>query len=191
MTFTNYNWGRYFLGKYPTLPPRFYNGTFTYALRAADLLQGDPAITSESTETGFRLENKGTSEVTLKLPFSYPFPIVGGSIEGKPALTKGTARLTLEDAEHRRTLTSDLRDRVRFDLDHFVAILTSDPTHQFTLTLTLGPKTVLELKNFRVVSDFQFAKMALVPLAAGANEFHAHFPDKSDPAAFEFAVSWE
>jgi len=35
MTFANYNWGRYFLGKYPNPPPRFYNGTFTYRFTRA------------------------------------------------------------------------------------------------------------------------------------------------------------
>jgi len=191
MTFTNYNWGRYFLGKYPTPPPRFYNGTFTYAFRARDLTGAAGQLTSEPIENGWRLRNDTDKVVSVELPFSYPFPIVGGLIAGTATVAQGAAQLRLEDADHRRTQLLELRDRIRIDLDHFVAILTSDPTYHYSISFTLGPGTVLELRDFKVLSDFQFARLALLPLAVGANEFHAHFPDKSDPAAFEFSVAWK
>jgi hypothetical protein len=190
MAFTNYNWGRYFLGKYPTPPPRFYNGTFTYSFHARDLAKTTKEIVSEPIDRGFRLRNTSDVNVTVELPFAYPFPIVGGSIRGRPIVSQGTAQLRVEDADHQRSYVTDLRDDIRIDLDHLVAILTPDPTHRFSIIFTLGPRAVLELRDFKVLSDFQFAHMALLPLAAGANEFHAHFPEQTSPTDFEFAVSW-
>jgi hypothetical protein len=190
MTFTNYNWGRYFLGKYPTPPPRFYNGTFTYAFHARDLAKGGKGITNEPMDGGFRLVNHTEAIAQIELPFSYPFPVVGGLIEGAATVAKSTARLRLEDRDHERSLSMDLHESIHIDLDHFVAVLTADPTHRFSIVFELGPLAVLELRDFKVSSDFQFAGMVLLPLDEGDNEFHAHFPEKSRPEDFEFKVSW-
>ena len=190
MAFANYNWGRYFLGKYPTPPPRYYNGTFTYSFNVRDLVMEGKGITSEAIENGVRLRNNSDSAASFELPFSYPFPIVGGTIDGTSAVSSGTARMRVEDPDHQRTFAMELHDRIHVDLDHFIAILTPDPTHRYSIKFTLGPRAVLELRGFQVCSDFQFAGMALLPLAAGGNEFHAYFPEKSNPADFELSVSW-
>jgi hypothetical protein len=189
MAFTNYNWGRYFLGKYPMPPARFYNGTFTYRLDVRDL-PATKLIVTEPIESGWRLRNTTGETVSVGLPFSYPFPIVGGVIDGTPTVIKGTAQLRLEDSDHERSWALELRDNIHVELDHFVAVLTPEPTHRYAIVFTLGPQAVLELRDFKVCTDFQFARMALLPLAAGANEFHAYFPEKSKAGDFELTVSW-
>ncbi len=190
MTFNNYNWGRYFLGKYPIPPPRYYNGSFIYTFHVRDLTHAGKGITSEAIEGGYRLSNRGSTAEVAELAFSYPFPIVGGLIEGTASVPKGTAQLRLLDRDHERVLAKELHDNIHVDLDHFVAVLTEDPTHRYSIAFELGPQAVLELRDFKVSTDFQFAGMALLPLVTGENEFHAHFPEKSKPADFEFTVSW-
>jgi hypothetical protein len=190
MTFTNYNWGRYFLGKYPNPPPRFYNGTFTYHFNPHDLAKGAKGVTAEPVDGGFRLINHSDTASAAELPFSYPFPVVGGLVEGTATVPKGAAKLRVEDREHARALAVELHEVIHVDLDHFVAVLTPNPTHRFSIFFELGPQAELELRDFRVSSDFQFAGMVLLPLAEGDNEFHAHFPEKTKPEDFEFSVSW-
>lgn len=189
MAFTNYNWGRYFLGKYPTPPPRFYNGFFTYAFHPGDLAMKSGKITTEPIEHGYRLSNRGAESGTVELPFAYPFPIVGGAITGGAMVKKGKAALRLEDREHGRIVEPELRENLNISLDRFISVLTPSPTYSYTLAFRLDPGAVLELENLKVTSDFQFAPLPLLKLQPGANEFRAHFPEGSDAAAFEVVVS--
>jgi hypothetical protein len=190
MAFTNYNWGRYFLGKFPTLPPRYYNGTFTYTFHPRDLVKASKAIATEPIEGGFRIRNTGSEKATAELVFSYPFPIVGGKIAGVAKMVTAGGQLEVEDPEHRRSLLLWLEDKIHIDLDHFVAVVSSDPTRSYVIRFVLGPRAVLELRDLQVVSDFQFAGMALVPLSAGENEFSAEIPNGVTPGDFELSVSW-
>jgi hypothetical protein len=190
IAFSNYNWGRYFLGKYPTPPPRFYNGTFTYSFHPRDFSKVPTGFTNEPVEGGFRLSNPSDEAVSIELPFSYPFPIVGGLVEGNSKVVKGAAQFRVEDSEHQRFFSTDLPEGIRFNLDYFVAVLTAGPTHRFSIVFTLGPQAVVELRDLKVTSDFQFANVALLPLAGGENQFQAYFPESSKAQDFEFTVSW-
>jgi len=178
------------LGKFPTPPPKYYNGTFTYPFHPRDFVKVPKAIVSEPIEHGFRLRNTSSETALVELPFSYPFPIVGGLIVGTPAMTNGSGHLEVDDAKHRRSHVIELRDNIHIDLDQFVAVVSSDPTRSFSVKFSLGPEAVLELRDFQVFSDFQFAGMALVPLVAGENEFHAEMPEKARAEDFELVVSW-
>lgn len=189
MAFTNFNWGRYFLGKFPTPPPRYYNGTFTYPVRANDFTKASNGVIAEAMEKGVRLRNSGGEAGSITLVCSYPFPIVGGLIAGTPRLVKGSGQLRVEDADHGREFLEPIRDRIHFDLDHFVAVLTSNPTNTFTISFSLSPGTELELTDFVVQSDFQFAQAALLPLTAGENLFHAFLPEKVKAEDFKLTVS--
>ena len=189
MAFTNYNWGRYFLGKYPTPPPRFFNGCFEYSFHPGDLSKGSGKITMEPFERGYRLSNRGAETCAVELPFAYPFPIVGGAITGGANVKKGKATLRVEDREHGRIVEPELRENLSISLDHFVSVLTASPTYSYALVFVLEPGAVLELENLKVTSDFQFAQLPLLKLQAGANEFRAHFPEGSDAAAFELTIS--
>src|SRR5439155_18748751 len=101
----------------------------------------------------------------------------------------GRATLRIEDREHGRAFDQDLSGSLNINLDRRMAILTSNPTYQYVLTFALDPGTVLELRDFKVVSDFQFASLPLVKLRPRDNEVRTHFPEGTDPAAFELVIS--
>jgi hypothetical protein len=188
MALTNYNWGRYFLGKYPTPPPRFYNGSFTYTFHPRDLSAGQGMIAAEPFEGGHRLRNGGSETATATLEFVYPFPIVGGAINWDLTV-RGHAGVRVDDREHNRTLYANLTHVSKLNLDRFMSVLTSSPTGRYTVTLNLEPGAIVELRNFEVISDFQFARLALISLPPGENEFRAHFPEGTESSAFELVVS--
>jgi hypothetical protein len=188
MALTNYNWGNYFLGKYPTPPPRFYNGSFTYAFHPSHLSSGVGKIAAEQFEGGHRLSNQGSETATATLEFAYPFPIVGGAIHWDLTV-KGNAGLRVEDREHDRIIFADFAKASKVNLDRFTSVLTSSPTYRYTVTLNLEPGAIVELRKFEVVSDFQFAPLALVNLRPGANEFHAYFPEGTEPSSFELVIA--
>jgi transglutaminase-like putative cysteine protease len=187
MVFTNYNWGRYFLGKYPTRPPRFLNGFFQYVLRATDLT-AERGLVIEPTESGCRLSNSGAHLATAELLLRSDLPIVGGSIHGEATMTKGRAKARITDSENACKAEVELSGDWHFDLDHFVGVLTHAPTYASTLAFILEPGAVLELRNVTIIRDFQFAPLALLALQPGANEIHAYFPEGCDPAVFEIVV---
>ena len=189
MTFTNYNWGRYFLGKYPTPPPRFFNGYFTYNFHPRDLVAVSGKVDAEPIEGGHRLTNQGHAEATARLEFAYPFPVVGGVIQGTVATTAGKASARLEDSEHDRTIYPQLIGNLRISLDRFISVLANTPTYRYALLFILEPGAALEVRDLQFTSDFQCSSLPLVPLKQGANEFRAHFPEGSDAGSFELEIA--
>lgn len=168
VTFSNFNWGRYFSGLYPNKPPRFYNGTFERPLRAADLkAEADVQVRVEGD--GWVIENRGQAAAGASVPCPYPFPIVAGNLSGLPA---GVA-VEYASKEERRTL----RPGTNVSLDGAFTQLTGEPTYAFTLRLLIpAGKTVRFEKAPRLVVDFQFAEFALLKLQPGANQFQVHGP---------------
>ncbi len=189
ITLTNYNWGRYFLGKYPLPPPRFYNGFFTYTFHPKHLASLAGKITAEAIEGGHRLSNTGSENAIAQLDFAYPFPIVGGKIASAATMKGGHAAVRVEERDHDRITHADLARGLNIDLDRFVGVLANAPTYRYALILTLQPGTVVELRGLEVRSDFQFARLPLLTLQPGANSLRAYFPEGTDPAAFELVIS--
>jgi len=189
MTFTNYNWGRYFLGKYPAPPPRFFNGCFTYFFHPRDLVAVSGKMNSEAIEGGHRLTNQGSETAAARLDFAYPFPTVGGVIQGTLTTTAGKASARLEDPEHDRVIYPDLGGNLRISLDRFIGVLANTPTYRYTLLFILEPGASVEVRGLQFESDFQHSALPLVPLKPGVNEFRAHFPEGSDAASFELEIA--
>lgn len=186
MVFTSFNWGRYFLGQYPQMPPAFFNGFFEYRLLAADSTTPEGRVEIAPAESGLRIVAADRAVVEWKI--ESPFPIVGGEIVGAGSLRKGKASWRLEQRSQPRVLTAEWRDRVNISLNGFAAVLAKEPTRAYTLQLVLEPQTEVELRDVRVISDFQFAELALLKLRTGDNACSAFFPSGGDPAAFELRV---
>ena len=180
--------GRYFLGKYPQPVPFFCNGWFEHVLGALDFeRRGDLVV--EPVPDGCRLRNRGPAPARAEAHFESPFPIVGGEISGAVTLERGQAKLRLEDAAHARQMERELSPATKISLDRFVSVLTPSPTYRYSLAFILEPGAVVALRDFKVISDFQFAPFALLRLRQGNNEFAAHLPEGSDAADFELVVS--
>ena len=189
MTFTNYNWGRYFLGKYPTPPPRLFNGYFTYFFHPRDLVAVSGKVNSEGIKGGHRLTNQGSETATARLDLTYPFPVVGGVIHGTLTTTAGKASARLEDSEHDRVIYPNLSSDLRISLDRFVSVLANTPTYRYALLLILEPGASVDVRGLQLESDFQCSALPLVLLKQVANEFRAHFPEGGDAKSFEVEIA--
>lgn len=189
MVFTNYNWGRYFLGKYPAPPPRLFNGYFSYTFHPRDLQTVSGKISVAPEGSGFRLTNPGRETATVRLALAYPFPAVGGLVQGQLNLVKGTASARLEDPEHDRIVYPPMGRPLRIDLDNFVSVLANTPTYEYALVIVLEPDAAVEVASLSAITDFQCSALPLVPWKQGANAFRAHFAEGIDAKAFTLEVA--
>jgi hypothetical protein len=188
LSFTNYNWGRYFPGRYPTPGRTILNGSFLRDLRAGDFEPGGAEVKVEPMDRGCRIVNRGSQPASVAVDFMSPFPIVGGVLAGAAQIQRGEVALRLEDRDHGRTLVAPLAPQWSVSLDGLASVLTETPTYRFTLSVRLGPDAEVRLTDVRATTDFQFARLALLPLRPGENRFQAHFPEGCDPAAFELVI---
>lgn len=166
VTFSNFNWGRYFIGAFPQKPPRFYNGTFERPLRACDFQAAD-GVKVRKDGDAIVIENPTGILLGCAGKFQFPFPIVSGRLAGLP----GGVTVDMLDGEHR----AFLRAGAEPPLDGGIAQLSPTPTYSFTLRLLVPPgKTVRVEKPLRLIADFQFAELALLKLRPGQNTFQFH-----------------
>lgn len=185
--FANYNWGKYFLGGYPDRVPKYYNGFYEYALTPELFEEAPQTLQLQSTQAGFKVTNTATDRSKIKLENSYAFPIVGGEMVGNAKL-QGSAMLLLEDKENNLKMEYPLQNgQNRINTDAFFSIVSPHPTFNYTINLILEPQAAIELENWRVTSDFQFAEFALLKLKPGENSFRATF-DRADDVPVEFNI---
>ena len=166
VTFSNFNWGRYFLGAYPHKPPRYYNGCADRSLEL-DQFALEPGVKFRREGAVFVLENTSTQPAGCSTEVRFPFPIVGGRVS---ELAPGVAVEMVEG--ERRVLLPPGRD---VKLDSGVAQLCPSPTYAFTLRLQIPAGHTVKFEHApRLTTDFQFAEFALLKLARGANTFELH-----------------
>lgn len=164
VVFSNFNWGKYFLGAYPDRPPRFYNGYFALPLTASGM-KADADLKVVAQDQGFTVTNSSTDDRALQAEFTSPFPIVGGQIAGLP---EGINAIWVESGRG-QALRIDLGVA---KLDSAVAQLREHPTYLFQLKLLVPPGTT---KHFatdpRLTVDFQFSENALLKLGNEERRF--------------------
>jgi transglutaminase-like putative cysteine protease len=168
VSFSNYNWGRYFVGAFPHKAPRFYNGSFGVPVAAA-LLQADPGVSVRADGSGFVIDNPSSEPAGATAAFRFPFPIVGGRVSPLPG--EGT----VEFIEGNRRVALTGQGEAAFDAA--VTQLAATPTYAFSLRFIVPAKRRVRFERPpRVIADFQFAEFALLKLKPGTNTFRVHGP---------------
>lgn len=185
-------YGKYFMGGYPQRVPEFYNGFFEYEAHASDFdsTGSRVQITALPDHKGSRIVT-GDRSARLELDVNSPFPLVGGDITGRVQVMAGSTVLVLSDPagrSHDHDLSSAEDGRLSVSTDAFLSPLDEHPMYSYTLTLRLAPATVLHIQSLRIVSDFQFARLALLDLKKGKNAVNVYFPDESVRDQFTASV---
>jgi hypothetical protein len=157
IVFTNYNWGRPFVGTSPQRVPRYYNG----------LIECEVAVTQTAAH--------GATPAEATVEVECPFPIVGGTITGIPTGVEAVFEDLTGDGEHSlRSLPLPVSSEI--SLATAIAQVTETPTYKFRIRLNPAPanvKAALPTK-LRLHIDFQFAEFALLKLKPGPNAFKVH-----------------
>jgi hypothetical protein len=166
VTFSDFNWGRHFVGAFPHKPPRFYNGTFHCPLPVSRFKPTEGArLRVEGS--GFVIENSAATPAGCSADFTFPFPIVGGQLSGVP----GDVTVEILEGERRALLRGGRNP----SLDGAVAQLTTSPTYTFTLRLLIPARQSVRFERpLHLAADFQFAEFALLKLKPGKNTFRIH-----------------
>ncbi|MGK7933881.1 MAG: hypothetical protein AB4041_20965 [Microcystaceae cyanobacterium] len=187
IVFTNYNWGKYFLGSYPNRVPKYFNGYYEYKFLPHFISHQTSAIKILETETGFQVTNhSNTDHHRIKITNKYSFPIVGGSIDGEIKQLKGKGKIILEDLDNNLRSEYEITENINIYLENFVNIIAKRPTYQYSVIIELQPNASIEIdKDFTIISDFQFAELALLKLAEGQNSINIHYPN-SELSNFSF-----
>ena len=164
VVFSNFNWGRYFLGAFPDRPPRFYNGYFEVPLsRESFTPENDVIVTTQGQE--FAARNSSDEPRAITCTFDSPFPIVGGEISELP---KG---VSLHWADRNGQRAVPIINGVAA-LDAFVAQLAPQPTRTLVIKLSVPPQRAITFgPNLKLTVDFQFAEAVLLKLGTSAATF--------------------
>ncbi len=164
VVFSNFNWGRYFIGAFPDRVPRFYNGYFEVPISTASLL-ADRDLVMVAEGQGFTVRNASNQPRVISCSFHSPFPIVGGELSGVPQ----DVPLLWIDSNRERALPA-VNGVAAFE--GFVAQLTPRPTYSFTIKFSIPPQRVVFLgPNLKLTVDFQFAETVLLKLGPSPAAF--------------------
>lgn len=173
VVFSNFNWGKYFIGAYPNRVPRYFNGYFERPLTADAFTLAD-GMEIRREGTSFAIANRAHREKRAEAVIEWPFPIVGGVVESPVAV-----KLEFEDAVENRKIR--LAQGRTVSLDGAITQVSKQPTTRFTLSVVVPAGGMVKFeKPMQITCDFQFAEMALIRLKAGTNEFMVH---TAEPAA--------
>ncbi len=192
VSFASFGSGKFFLGKYPVgAPPELYGGYFEYPIETAGLEL--PACIRASANDGRNVwtsSGEGPCMVTIASGES-PFPLVGGTLTGRLELVSGDAQILFEDltngARSQYPLSAPRADG-EISLDSAFAIISSIPTYKYSVALQLAPSSTVESRDLSLRTDFQFARLALLELEEGANQFRVRMPLSAHANQFEARI---
>ena len=184
ISFSNFNWGKYFLGNGRDMVPFFYNGYYDLQLSkvAADFATADVLVSRQ--KDGWHLKNRSTTKSsTVALRNRYGFPILGAALLGTVRTIRGDSKIIVED--HSNVARSEFVQRTRAPIvmDSAFSMLSATPTYEFSLRFELGPNAEMLLgMDARLVSEFQFSNLVLAPMKRGVNtlKLHAQEPPSGD-----------
>ena len=79
-------------------------------------------------------------------------------------------------------------DNLRINTDRFFSIISDHPTYHYSVALEFQPGASIVIDEpLTVISDFQFAELALLKLQQGENRFKV-WSGGGEPADFEFKL---
>ncbi len=184
VVFSNFNWGKYFLGAYPQRVPRYFNGYFQRPL-SADAFQLTDGLEIVRSGASFTIANRSLAERRAAAVIEWPFPIVGGLVESPLPVA-----LEFEDALAERKI--QLAQGSAVSLDGAVTQVAKQPTRKFKLSIIIPAGASVEFaKPMQLTCDFQFAEMPLLRLKEGVNEFMLHTAEPVTVSKLVGEVFWK
>lgn len=184
VVFSNFNWGEYFLGAYPTRVPRYFNGYFERTL-TADAFTVPDGLEIRRNGESFTIANQSRRDKRAEAVIEYPFPIVGGKI-----ISPTSAKFEFEDRVMQRKFRLETGREISFG--NAVTQVAKQPTTSFTIFVVIPEGGMVKFdKPIRLISDFQFAELPLLRLKAGMNEFKIHSSDPATLAGLRGEIFWK
>jgi hypothetical protein len=184
VVFSNFNWGKHFIGICPNPPEKYFNGYFERPIGEKDF-RLEAGLEMRGEGEGFILSNRSGQERRAEIVITWPFPIVGGTIESSRPV-----HLEFEDTHARRKLT--LKPGKSISLDGVVSRVSDQPTTEFTLRLALPAGQELKFEGpLTLTCDFQFAAISLLQLKEGETEFRVHSEDPDSITRLIGEVIWK
>jgi hypothetical protein len=195
VVFANHNWGKYFFGMFPFRVPKYFNGYYEYAVP----LPGESASPEECvvsrTPSGTVITNRSSRTIAcITVDNRHPFPIVGGEIKGSMQKQVGQVNVVLKDDDNGLIASYEVSqflggdDNLQINTDPFFSIISDHPTYHYSVALEFQPGASIVIDEpLTVISDFQFAELALLKLQQGENRFKV-WSGGGEPADFEFKL---
>lgn len=175
IVFANYNWGKYYLARYPSTVPKYYNGYYEYLLNPDDADQITQGLQISKSEQNILVHNPTDKDASIIWEFSSPFPLLGGAIKAEVEKANGAIVLEFKDIDN--TIEFSLNRTVNISTDHVFRIFDMSPTYKYRLRLIIPVNATITWKKILVVSDFQFGEMALLQLKPGRNTMKVFHPE--------------
>jgi len=195
VVFANHNWGKYFFGMFPFRLPKYFNGYYEYSVPLPAESASPEACVVSRTPSATVITNRSSNSIAcIMVDNRHPFPIVGGEIKGSMQKQVGEVNIVLKDEDNDLIARYELSrflggsDNLRITTDPFFSIISDHPTYRYSVALEFQPGASIVIDEpLTVISDFQFAEMALLKLQQGENRFKV-WSERGDLADFEFKL---
>ena len=195
VVFANYNWGKYFFGMFPFRVPKYFNGYYEYPVPLPGEAASPEACVVSRTPSGTVITNRSSNSIAcITVDNRHPFPIVGGEIKGSVQKQVGQVSIVLKDDDNDLIASYEVsrflegNGILRINTDPFFNIISDHPTYHYSAALEFQPGASIVINEpLKVISDFQFAELALLKLQQGDNRFKV-WSEGGGLADFEFKL---
>jgi hypothetical protein len=184
--FTNVNYGRYWLGRFPSQYGPVNNGYFQTKLNSStfEVFEGQAKLINNQ-KGGFEIINETNKPAVAGIRIISPFPLIGGSVSFDLLSDQEGLNVIIKDNENDHQYTYHNSSSTNILLDTFFSIVAPHPTYNYSIGVQVNPGDQVLLEKLMIFTDFQFTDLALVKLKSGRNKFKIDSPIENPDSSFK------